>query len=172
MVSNINIKKIMAKRVITKIGDVFCANIDGKHKRYLQYIVSDLSQLNSDVVRIFKKKYPLETNIDLSEIIKDEVDFYSHCVTSAGVKKGLWEKVGNIREVGKIEYIIFKCKFDFTSVEIQNDWEIWKINEESIRVGKLNNKYKQAYLGLIFHPEDIIHKLKTGVYPGVFAKFE
>ena len=39
----------MLKRIKnTVIGDVFCAKIDENHKRYLQYIVSDLTQLNSD----------------------------------------------------------------------------------------------------------------------------
>ena len=37
----------MKKRVITKIGDVFCVAIDGKYKKYLQYIVNDLTQLNN-----------------------------------------------------------------------------------------------------------------------------
>lgn len=163
----------MAKRVVTKVGDVFCVRVDDHYKRYLQYIVSDVTCLNSDVVRIFKKKYPIETNPDLSEIIKDEVDFYSHCVTSVGVKRGLWEKVGNIREVGDIKHIIFKCKSDYTNANIQNDWRVWKVNEDIIHIGKLKEEYYSfSYLGLIFHPEDIIHKLKTGVYPGVFAKFE
>ena len=47
----------MAKRVITKIGDVFMAIIDDTYKVYFQYITNDLEQLNSDVIRVFKKRY-------------------------------------------------------------------------------------------------------------------
>lgn len=45
---------IMAKRIVTKIGNIFgaeidgkYANIDGKYKVYFQYIANDISQLNS-----------------------------------------------------------------------------------------------------------------------------
>ena len=163
----------MAKRVVTKVGDVFCDKIDDTHKRYLQYIISDLTCLNSDVIRVFKEKYSLITEPDLADVVKGEVDFYAHCVTSAGVKRGLWEKKGNIKEVGEIKNIIFKSKGDYTRVDIQNDWRVWEINQEEItHVGNLEGENKESYLGLIFHPEDIIHKLKTGIYPGVFAKFE
>lgn len=31
----------MAKRIVTKAGDVFCADIDNQSKRYFQYIVND-----------------------------------------------------------------------------------------------------------------------------------
>ena len=87
----------MAKRVVTKVGDVFCANIDGKYKRYLQYIVSDLTQLNSDVVRVFKEKYPIDAEPKLDEVVKGEVDFYAHCVVSGGVKKRLVGKSRKMR---------------------------------------------------------------------------
>jgi hypothetical protein len=47
----------MATRISTKIGDVFSAKIDGNTKKYFQLIAFDLTQLNSDVIRGFKKVY-------------------------------------------------------------------------------------------------------------------
>lgn len=44
----------MTKRIVTKIGDVFCAEIDNRIKRYFQYIVNDMEQLNSSVIRVLK----------------------------------------------------------------------------------------------------------------------
>ena len=163
----------MLKRVKnSKVGDVFCAKIDESNKRYLQYIVCDLTALHSDVIRAFKKSYPIETNPDLSEIINDEVDFYAHCYTKDGIKRELLEKVGNIQDIGQTEHIIFKVKGDFTKPKIQNDWRIWKINGEIIEIGELKGKNRQAYLGLVFQPKDIVHKLITGSHIGVFAQFE
>lgn len=43
------------KRVLTKIGDVFEVKIDETSKKYFQYIANDMTQLNSDVIRGFKK---------------------------------------------------------------------------------------------------------------------
>ena len=46
----------MIKRVkATKVGDVFEVKISDTEKKYMQYIASDISQLNSDVVRCLKK---------------------------------------------------------------------------------------------------------------------
>ncbi len=44
------------KRVYIKTGDVFFVKVDNDYKRYFQYITNDLTQLNSDVIRAFKKK--------------------------------------------------------------------------------------------------------------------
>lgn len=71
-------------RVKTKIGDVFVVNIDNYNKKYFQLIAYDLTQLNSDVIRAFKKTYPIDANPDLREIVNEEVGFYSHCITKLG----------------------------------------------------------------------------------------
>ena len=166
----------MAKRVVTKVGDVFCANIDGKYKRDRQYIVSDFTQLNSDVVRVFKEKYPIDAEPKLDEVVKGEVEFYAHCVVSGGVKRGLWEKVGKCADVGdieNIENIIFKDKRDYDREE-QDDWYIWKINQDFIPVSidNLERIYKNSYFGIVFTPEDVFYKMKNGVYYGFAAKYE
>ncbi len=125
-------------RTITKIGDVFSVKLDDNRKKYFQYVANDLTQLNSDVIRAFKKTYSINPNPDLSEIVTDEVEFYAHCVTKWGIKLGLWERVGNIANVGKVE-VVFRDSEDYGNPEIKVSygWWIWKINEEQKRVGKL-----------------------------------
>jgi hypothetical protein len=162
----------MNKRVTTKIGDVFCVAIDDKFKKYLQYIVSDLTQLNSDVVRTFKELYPVDAEPDMEEVIKGDVDFYAHCMTGVGMKKGLWKKVGNIKDVGNTRHILFRNKRDYSDSEKQDDWVIWNVNEEMICIGKLDCVSKQAYLGVVFQPERIVYKMKTGKSYGVYEKYE
>ena len=46
-------------RVVTKVGDVFSVKLDNEVKKYFQLIAFDLTQLNSDVIRAFKKVYPI-----------------------------------------------------------------------------------------------------------------
>lgn len=161
----------MIKRIKnTVVGDVFCAKIDENYKKYLQYIVSDLTALNSDVIRAFKEKYTMDANPTLFEIINDEIDFYAHCVTKAGIKRGYWDLIGNMQDIGRIEHILFKDKMDYTNPSITNDWWIWKINEEFIKVGKLKSEYKKAEFGLVFPPIDILYRLQTGKYSGFLSE--
>ena len=165
----------MSKRIgNTKIGDIFSAKIDMDHKRYLQYIISDMTQLNSDVIRVFSKVYQLEENPSIEEIVKDKVDFYAHCVTKDGVKRGLWNKIGNTQEVGGTDHIIFRDSGDYGNprIKISSDWWVWMINKPFVYVEKLEGKYKNAEIGLVFQPERILNRLKTGSYQIKYPDFE
>ena len=48
----------MAKRIVTKMGDIFCVEIDNGYKRFFQYIINDIEALNSSVIRVFKTIIP------------------------------------------------------------------------------------------------------------------
>ena len=64
-------------RANTKLGDVFSIKIDDKFKKYIQYIANDLTQLNSDVIKVFKETYSIKSTPDLSEVVKGDIDFYA-----------------------------------------------------------------------------------------------
>lgn len=161
-------------RVNTKIGDVFSAKIDDNSKKYLQYAISDLTQLNSDVIRIFKKTYPISANPDLSEIVKGEVEFYSHCVTKWGVKLGCWEKVGNVGDVGKISNMLFRDSSDYGNPEIKTsyNWWVWRVNEKQESVGKLEGENRNAEIGIVIPAASILYRMRTGEYNFVYPSYE
>ena len=92
----------MVKRIVTKIGNIFCAEIDGQYKCYFQYIANDLTVLNSSVIRVFKRHYPISYVPNLEEIVRDEVLFYAHTVLSVGIRLGYWEKVGKCNNIVSI----------------------------------------------------------------------
>ena len=66
------------RRIVTKIGDIFCANLDSKTKRYFQYVAIDESMLGGSVIRVFKRKYDINAEPTFAEIVNDDVDFYTH----------------------------------------------------------------------------------------------
>lgn len=156
----------------TKFGDIFSAKIDENNKKYFQFITSDLTQLNSDVIRVFKTMYSLDANPTLSKISNDSVDFYAHCVTNLGIKLGYWEKVGNISDVGTLD-ILFRSSEDFGNpkIKISQNWWLWKINQEQKRVGKLEGKYQKAEIGSVIPPDSIVHRMRTGKYDFVYPSF-
>ena len=159
-------------RTNTKTGDVFSVKIDNSSKKYFQYIVSDLTQLNSDVIRAFKKVYPLNANPDLSEIVKGYVEFYAHCVTKLGLKMGCWEKVGNIADVGNFDEVLFRSSGDNPQMKVSQNWWIWKINEEQKLIGKLEGENKKSEIGSVIPPDSIVHRMQTGKYDFVYPEYE
>jgi hypothetical protein len=159
------------ERANTKTGDVFSVKIDDNSKKYLQYIISDLTQLNSDVIRVFKKIYPLSANPDLSEIVKGEVEFYAHCVTKLGIKMGYWECVGNITDVGKFN-VLFRSSGDNPQTKVSQNWWVWKINEEQKQVGKLEGENQKAEIGSVIPPDSIVHRMQTGKYDFIYPAYE
>ncbi|MBU0474660.1 MAG: hypothetical protein KKF62_10910 [Bacteroidetes bacterium] len=159
-------------RVYTKIGDIFSAEIDDTSKKYLQYVARDLTQLNSDVIRVFEEIYPIDFTPDLSNVIKGKVEFYAHCVIKWGVKQKYWEKVGSNSEIGKVE-ILFKSSGDEGNpdIKVSHDWWIWKINEEQKRVGKLLGNNQKAEIGSVITADSIIHRMRTGEYDFVYPSY-
>ena len=45
------------KRIVSKIGNVFCVQISPQEKKYFQYIANDRLRLNSSVIRVFERVY-------------------------------------------------------------------------------------------------------------------
>lgn len=59
----------------TKIGDVFSVKLNNEEKKYFQYITNDMLQLNSDMIRAFKKTYSIYEQSQARDIVNDEIDF-------------------------------------------------------------------------------------------------
>jgi len=163
----------------TKIGDVFSATIDENNKKYFQLVAFDSTQLNSDVIRAFKKEYPLNTNPGLSEIVNGEVEFYAHCITKLGLKMSIWECIGNIAEIGNTNDILFRDTADYGTkvgeepIKVSNKWYMWYINDKDFtRVGKLESENRKAYTGIVMNPLGIIELLKGNKYPVNYPEFE
>ncbi|TGD56531.1 Imm26 family immunity protein [Flavobacterium humi] len=161
-----------------KKGDIFSVQISENTKRYFQYIENDLTQLNSDVVRIFKKVYSISDKSELSEIVNDEVDFYAHCVIKFGIKMKLWEKVGNVTFNEKVD-VIFRGTNDYGTkvgeepIKISNNWYVWRTNDADFtKVGKLSDENKKSYIGLVFNPAGLVELIKGNRYPINYPDFE
>lgn len=165
-------------RVNTKIGDVFSVKIDENSKKYFQLIAFDLTQLNSDVIRAFKKKYSNDENPDVLEIVNQEVEFYTHCITKFGIKMNLWEKIGNSINLGELSHILFRGSSDSGSkqgeqIKISRKWYIWKIGDvDFTQIGKLEGENRKAEIGLVVNPYDVIHRMQTGKYDFFYPDYE
>lgn len=165
-------------RIYTKIGDIFSVKLNDNSKKYFQLITYDLTQLNSDVIRAFKKVYPLDVTPDLLGVVSDDVEFYAHCVTKWGVKLGFWEKVGNISKVGELSHILFRgtsdygCKAGEDPIRVSHNWYVWRINDANFtRVGKLSGENQKAEIGIVMDPESIVHRMRTGEYDGYYPDY-
>ena len=156
----------MAKRVVTKIGDIFCVEIGGDYKCYFQYVANDITVLNSSVIRVFSKHYPIEYVPVFDEIVSDKVYFYAHTILRYGIVYNAWYKVGSHKDVGNTNEIGFRLfdELDFSQIEKSYSWSIWKINQKSQFVGEMNEKYKDYDLGFVFSYDNIISKIATGKF--------
>ncbi|MBQ9676811.1 MAG: hypothetical protein IJV44_01580 [Prevotella sp.] len=154
------------KKVITRKGDIFCVEIGNEYKSYFQYITTDMTQMNSTVIRVFKKHYPMDYIPNMDEIIQDEVYFYAHTVLRPGLQVGAWYKVGTSKNVGEIDNIMFSLfsEGNFSHLTKSYKWYIWKINQKKVFIGEMQDKYKNYNRGWIYPYTSIIHKIKTDVF--------
>ena len=166
-------------RVVTKVGDVFSVKLDNEVKKYFQLIAFDLTQLNSDVIRAFKKVYAIHATPTLLNIVNDDVDFYAHCVTKFGIRMHLWDKVGNISDVGELSKILFRGTNDYgakvggENIKVSHNWFVWHINDDKFTyVGNLEGENRKAEIGVVMPPLAIVERIKTGKYSFVYPEFE
>ncbi|MFC1925939.1 hypothetical protein ACFLW2_04500 [Chloroflexota bacterium] len=160
-------------RVITKIGDVFSVKLDETTKKYFQYVANDITQLNSDIIRAFSKTYPIDEKPDISDIVKDEVEFFAHTMINLGVKMRFWEKAGKAPEIGKVD-VVFRDSDDYGTPEIKisHKWYVWRINEKFVYVGKLEGENQKAEIGIVLNPQDIVDRMRTGKYHFVYPGYQ
>ena len=62
-------ENIKQKRIITRVGDIFCIELK-KQKVFFQFIAVDCSELNSATIRVFQKKYSQDYVFDADEVVK------------------------------------------------------------------------------------------------------
>jgi hypothetical protein len=150
----------MIKKVIARVGNIFCVEIDDSYKCYFQFVAYDKTQLNGQVIRVFKKRYPLDYIPNPDDIVQDEVSFYSHTIIRFGLEDNVWYKIGNSPQKGDVENIMFRLK----GWKGKKCWKVWKINEEFQHVETLSDEIAKYNIGFIFPYKDIIAKIKTGHY--------
>lgn len=157
-----------AKRVSSRIGDIFCVELDTDEKVFFQYIANDLFMLNSSVIRVFRRHYPLDYTPSVDEIVSDEVQFYAHTMINIGQKSGVWNKIGKSKDVGDVNDALFR---NTGSGNINNlkvsDWILWHLNSEIQKLGKLPDEIRvKSHIGKVLPIDMIVHKIKFGEYYG------
>ena len=160
--------------VRTKIGDIFSVTISNTEKKSFQLIAFDQTQLNSDVIRVFRKGYGVDVKPELDVIVADDTEFYSHCSCDLGIKHNFWDKAGNTKNVGRTDHILFRDTPDYGNreIKISEKWWVWKINEPQKFVGKLEYENCLAEIGLVFAPQRILNRIKTGSYSIPYPGYE
>ena len=168
---------VKKKRIVTKIGHVFCIEIDNQYKCYFQYICNDMSQLNSSVIRVFKKRYPMDYVPVIEDIVTDEVSFYAHTVLKFGIADGAWYRVGKSMDFSESDFdnVLFVTSHDSRIIRVNGklgiewvnrmeNWWIWKISCDSVNIGVLPIEYTHTtYPGAVFQYPSIIKRIKEGM---------
>lgn len=159
-------------RIVTRIGDIFEVPLDAASKRYIQYIAIDQTQLNSSVIRAFKKVHLASENPSPDEIVKDEVDFNAHTVLRAGIVQNLWKKIGKSKDVGSLN-ILFRGTNDILdpTIKVSENWHVWKISGPPKKIGRLIGEYEKAEIGSVLPANFIVERMKTGTFGFVYPAY-
>ncbi len=164
----------MAKRIVTKIGDIFCVEFQDGTKGYFQYIANDYTILNSSVIRAFKTHYPAGKDISIDDIVKDEVAFYAHTILRSGIGENVWYKVGKSMKLGveELEKTVFGqadgdmyINNKIIDIDPLSNWSIWHVNKEMVNIGTLPEQYVDIIeIGYVFSHINIVHRMRSGYY--------
>lgn len=166
----------MAKRTVTRIGDIFCAEIDNEYKCYFQYVGKDTYQLGGALIRVFRKRYPLDANPSMDDITADEVAFYTLTYIQPGTYDNAWYKVGKapIRNEEALKDIIFgnpreymtdMATLDTYDVNPFEHWFVRYFNCYAVDLGVLPEKLKTLVEWDSVHPySDVVDRMRYGYF--------
>ena len=168
----------MAKRVIINKGDIFCVEIEGKYKSYFQFLDKDVNLLNSNVIRVFKTRYPLDYEPILDEIVQDDVLFYTHTFIRIGLDYNAWYKIGRLKQ--EEPYNLTNVKFgtycetklkrengilEFISVSPLENWTTWYVNGEyECDVDLMTKDIEILELGGVMPYSHVLYRIEYGYY--------
>lgn len=156
-----------AKKIVTKIGDIFSVTLNNGKQRFFQYIANDLSCLNSSVIRVFKREYSEECELRPEEVVDDDVDFYAHTVLKWGIVDGYWQKKGKCLNVGDTENILFRMYHSDAVDHKDRLWYAWYINKDRFDVGFLSESFREeSDIGLVIPAKAIVGRIRNGRMPG------
>ena len=148
----------MNKRIVIKTGDVFKVNVNGQYDVYFQFVIDDTTQLTSSVIRVFGKHYEMDESPLMEDVVNDDVVFYAHTMLSAGIRQGLWQKVGKSKIKDNIDTIGFKMlnsPKDFT-------WYVWKINSPIEYYDVLPANCLRYDWGWVYAPANLVKRIICG----------
>jgi hypothetical protein len=158
------------------IGDIFSIAIGDGQVRFFQYIGNDSTQLDSEIIRVYKNQYSSTNAIDLESIITSEIDWHAHCFLRLGLKMGYWSKVGKAAIAQGIT-ALFRDTYDYgraawqEPILVSHNWVVWHPGQDFQRVGRLVGENEQADIGLVMSPVDIAYRMQHGVYDMPFYPF-
>ena len=168
----------MVKRIVTRIGDIFCVEIEGKYKCYFQFIDKDVNLLNSDVIRAFKTRYSMDYKPIVKDIISGETLFCSHVFIRAGLMCGAWYKIDmpKCKEYNKNHDVIYGTvspdkqiiknnEMHLITVNQFQNWTIWKPNEiTKNRTELTEDEVDRLELGTVKGYSQILFRFKYGYF--------
>ena len=69
--------------------------------------------------------------------------------------------------------VLFRDSDDYGNpqIKVSHAWYVWRINEEFKFIGELAKKYQHAEIGIVMTPDDIIHRMRNGVYDGFYPEY-
>lgn len=142
----------MSIRIIK--GDIFKVKLANGIIRYFQFIGKDNSELNGDVIAIFRKHHSKEpTSPEM--VLDDKFECFMHTSVLAGIKLGLWERVISLPVTVLEKEIVFRTSLDYGLYPrqhvVSHRWVIWSMNGERHYVGTLPKEYYTSDLGGVFH---------------------
>lgn len=167
--------KTKPKRVVIKIGDVFCVEFDNRFKCYFQCIAKETDPFECEVIRVFKTRYAMSYVPVADDVVADEVDFFAHTPVRDGLLYNTWYKIGESCAVGAdaLENVLFgiaqknKLNADgyYESLSPLDNWLIWKVGQKPVEIGRLPEKYHSIIKdGSLYRGSEIKTRVEYGYF--------
>ena len=160
----------MAKRVVVKPGYIYEVKINDREKCYFQNLGKDTNffSFGSNAVRVFKKKYPLDIQIPVNEIVSGDVLFYTHIFIGIGVRHGFYNYVGkssqmDVEDLYRVEFYNLGKEMINKDGSILEEWSIYHFGDNDLvmKIASPKEGDKYVEIGGVLGPPHFVNRLKN-----------
>lgn len=154
------------------VGDLFEIALPDQQKVFFQYVCDDASQLGSNIIGVFQKKYGIDDSPDVQDILNGAVDFWVHVVLGLGINMHLWKFYAN-GSPARLPSVRFRISSDYgnPSVTKSANWWVWKVGEKHQFAGNDPKLLNESEIGIVVNPKAVVERVHTGRYTFFFPTF-
>lgn len=168
----------MSRTVKVNCGDIFEVTLSDSKRGYFQLLMTDETQLSSEVVRAFDFVCDSNETIQAKDLVKHPVKFHTHVDIKLGTRLGIWEKIDNFKIEDDFQPPWFRASDDYGDPEIRisKRWYVWQAGIREKKVRRLSKDQTLFDIGVLIAPAEIVQMIETGksdyFYPGYPEKWD
>lgn len=151
----------MSRQASVKIGDIFEIPLGNGKKSFGQFMLMDTF---GPIIKVFDLTVSEGEVINIDEILKSDVLFYTYTGLYAAIRNKMWKIIGHL-SIDDFVFPGFLSTLNNPETNMATTWYLWN-GANNIRLGdKVPEELKNKEFLAVYSPGDVAKRIENGKKP-------